>query len=119
MILDWFTAPLQYGFMVKALWVSAFVGIVCAVLSCYITLKGWSLMGDAVSHAVVPGVVVAYALGIPFAVGAFLFGFGATVAIGYVKENTRLKEDAVIGVVFTGFFAFGLVLSTKIPSNID
>ncbi len=118
-LLNWFTAPLQYGFMVKALWVSAFVGVVCAVLSCYITLKGWSLMGDAVSHAVVPGVVVAYALGIPFAVGAFLFGFGATVAIGYVKENTRVKEDAVIGVVFTGFFAFGLVLSTKIPSNID
>lgn len=119
MILDWISEPLQYGFMIKALWVSAFVGIVCAVLSCYITLKGWSLMGDAVSHAVVPGVVVAYALGIPFAVGAFLFGFGATVAIGYVKENTRLKEDAVIGVVFTGFFAFGIVLSTKIPSNID
>jgi len=68
---------------------------------------------------VVPGVVVAYALGLPFAVGAFLFGFGATVAIGYVKAKTRLKEDAVIGVVFTGFFAFGIVLSTKIPSNID
>ncbi|MEM9273074.1 MAG: metal ABC transporter permease [Cyanobacteria bacterium P01_F01_bin.143] len=118
-ILTWFTEPLQYGFMLKALWVSAFVGIVCAVLSCYITLKGWSLMGDAVSHAVVPGVVVAYALGIPFAVGAFIFGFGATVAIGYVKAKTRLKEDAVIGVVFTGFFAFGIVLSTKIPSNID
>ncbi len=119
MLLDWFVVPLQSGFMVKALWVSTFVGIVCAVLSCYITLKGWSLMGDAVSHAVVPGVVVAYALGIPFAVGAFIFGFGATVAIGYVKSKTRLKEDAVIGVVFTGFFAFGLVLSTKIPSNID
>ena len=118
-ILTWFTEPLQYGFMLKALWVSAFVGVVCAVLSCYITLKGWSLMGDAVSHAVVPGVVVAYALGIPFAVGAFIFGFGATVAIGYVKAKTRLKEDAVIGVVFTGFFAFGIVLSTKIPSNID
>ena len=116
---EWFSAPLQYGFMLKALWVSAFVGIVCAVLSCYITLKGWSLMGDAVSHAVVPGVVVAYAVGIPFSVGAFLFGFGATVAIGYVKSKTRLKEDAVIGVVFTGFFAFGLVLATKIPSNID
>lgn len=111
--------PLQYGFMVKALWVSAFVGVVCATLSCYITLKGWSLMGDAVSHAVVPGVVVAYALGLPFALGAFLFGFGATVTIGYVKSKTRLKEDAVIGVVFTGFFAFGIVLSTKIPSNID
>jgi manganese transport system permease protein len=116
---DWVVEPLQFGFLVKALWVSAFVGVVCAVLSCYITLKGWSLMGDAVSHAVVPGVVVAYAIGIPFAIGAFIFGFGSTVAIGYVKAQTRLKEDAVIGVIFTGFFAFGLVLATKIPSNID
>lgn len=116
---NWLIEPLQYEFLVQAIWVSAFVGVVCAVLSCYITLKGWSLMGDAISHAVVPGVVVAYALGIPFAIGAFLFGFGATVAIGYVKSKTRLKEDAVIGVVFTGFFAFGLVLVTKIPSNID
>ncbi|WP_318734081.1 MULTISPECIES: metal ABC transporter permease [unclassified Roseofilum] len=118
-LLDWLLEPLEYGFLVRALWVSAFVGLVCAVLSCYITLKGWSLMGDAVSHAVVPGVVVAYALNIPFAVGAFLFGFGATVAIGYVQSKTRLKEDAVIGVVFTGFFAFGIVLITKIPSNVD
>ena len=118
-LLDWFLTPIQYSFMIKALWVSAFVGVVCAVLSCYITLKGWSLMGDAVSHAVVPGVVVAYALEIPFAIGAFIFGFGATVAIGYIKSKTRLKEDAVIGVIFTGFFAFGLVLATKIPSNID
>ena len=116
---QWIIEPLQAGFMVKALWVSAFVGIVCAVLSCYITLKGWSLMGDAVSHAVVPGVVVAYAMGLPFALGAFVFGFGATVLIGYVKSQTRLKEDAIIGVIFTGFFAFGLVLATKIPSNID
>lgn len=116
---DWIVEPFQYGFLVQAIWVSAFVGLVCAVLSCYITLKGWSLMGDAISHAVVPGVVVAYALNIPFAIGAFVFGFGATVAIGYVKSNTRLKEDAVIGVIFTGFFAFGLVLVTKIPSNID
>ncbi len=116
---QWLMEPLQAGFMIKAIWVSAFVGVVCAVLSCYITLKGWSLMGDAVSHAVVPGVVVAYALGLPFAVGAFTFGFGATVIIGYVKSQTRLKEDAVIGVIFTGFFAFGLVLATKIPSNVD
>ncbi|MGF1535516.1 MAG: metal ABC transporter permease [Elainellaceae cyanobacterium] len=118
-VVTWLIEPLQYGFLVKALWVSTFVGLVCAVLSCYITLKGWSLMGDAVSHAVVPGVVVSYAVGLPFALGAFLFGFGATVAIGYIKSKTRLKEDAVIGVVFTGFFAFGIVLSTKIPSNID
>lgn len=118
-IWQWLMEPLQAGFMVKAIWVSAFVGIVCAILSCYITLKGWSLMGDAVSHAVVPGVVVAYAMGLPFALGAFIFGFGATVIIGYVKSQTRLKEDAVIGVIFTGFFAFGLVLATKIPSNVD
>lgn len=116
---NWLVEPLQYGFLVQAIWVSAFVGLVCAVLSCYITLKGWSLMGDAISHAVVPGVVMAYALNIPFAIGAFVFGFGATVAIGYVKSKTRLKEDAVIGIVFTGFFAFGLVLVTKIPSNVD
>lgn len=119
LVLDWLIEPLQYTFLVRAIWVSAFVGLVCAVLSCYITLNGWSLMGDAVSHAVVPGVVVAYALNIPFSIGAFIFGFGATVAIGYVKSATRLKEDAVIGVVFTGFFALGLVLVTKIPSNID
>ena len=74
---------------------------------------------DAISHAVVPGVVIAYAINIPFAIGAFIFGFGATIAIGYIKSNTRLKEDAVIGIVFTGFFAFGLVIITKIPSNID
>lgn len=117
--INWLVEPLQYGFLVRAIWVSAFVGLVCAVLSCYITLKGWSLMGDAVSHSVVPGVVVAYALNIPFALGAFIFGFGSIVAIGYIKSKTRLKEDAVIGVVFTGFFAFGIVLITKIPSSVD
>ncbi|MFN9173760.1 MAG: metal ABC transporter permease [Synechocystis sp.] len=115
----WFTEPLQYEFVVKAIWVSAFVGLVCAVLSCYITLKGWSLMGDAISHAVVPGVVVAYIFNLPFAVGAFVFGLGDTLAIGFVKAHSRLKEDAAIGVVFTGFFAFGIVLATKFPSNVD
>lgn len=111
--------PLQLGFLVEAIWVSALVGLLCAVLSCYVSLKGWSLMGDAVSHAVVPGVIISYALNLPFAIGAFIFGFGSTVAIGYIKSQTRLKEDAVIGVVFTGLFAFGIVLSTKIPSNVD
>lgn len=115
----WLIEPFQYAFLVRAIWVSAFVGLVCAVLSCYITLKGWSLMGDAISHAVVPGVVIAYALNLPYAIGAFIFGFGATIAIGLIKASTRLKEDAVIGIVFTGFFAFGLVLVTKIPSNVD
>ena len=116
---NWIVEPLQYPFLVRAIWVSSFVGLVCAVLSCYITLKGWSLMGDAVSHSVVPGVIIAYALNIPFAIGAFVFGFASIAAIGYIKEQTRIKEDAVIGVVFTGFFAFGVVLSTKIPSNVD
>lgn len=116
---QWLMEPLQYEFVVTAIWVSAFVGLVCAVLSCYITLKGWSLMGDAVSHAVVPGVVVAYIFNLPFALGAFVFGLGATLAIGFVRANSRLKEDAAIGVVFTGFFAFGIVLATKFPSNVD
>jgi manganese transport system permease protein len=118
-IWQWLITPFQYEFMVKAVCVSALVGVVCAVLSCYVTLKGWSLMGDAISHAVVPGVVLSYMAGIPFAIGAFIFGYGTTVTIGFVKEKTRVKEDAVIGVIFTGFFAFGLVLISRARSNID
>jgi manganese transport system permease protein len=83
------------------------------------TLKGWALMGDAVSHAVMPGVVVAYALGLPFSLGAFVFGVGSVAAIGFVKQKSRIKEDTVIGLVFTGFFALGLVLVSKVRSNID
>ena len=83
------------------------------------TLKGWALMGDAVSHAVLPGVVVAYALGLPFSLGAFVFGVGSVAAIGFVKQKSRVKEDTVIGLVFTGFFALGLVLVSKTRSNID
>ncbi|MBF2065848.1 MAG: metal ABC transporter permease [Calothrix sp. C42_A2020_038] len=116
---QWLTTPFQYEFMVKAVCVSALVGVVCAVLSCYVTLKGWSLMGDAISHAVVPGVVISYMAGIPFAIGAFIFGYATTVTIGFVKEKTRVKEDAVIGVIFTGFFAFGLVLISRARSNVD
>ncbi|MDS3859411.1 metal ABC transporter permease [Thermosynechococcaceae cyanobacterium BACA0444] len=119
LIWDWFIAPLQYDFMLKAVIVSAVVGLVCAVLSCYMTLKGWALMGDAVSHAVMPGVVVAYLLNIPFAIGAFIFGLMAVLSIGFIKAHTRVKEDTVIGLVFTGFFALGLVLVSKSPSNID
>jgi len=118
-ILDWFTAPLSYDFMVRAILISGFIGIVCAVLSCFMTLKGWALMGDAVSHSVTPGVVLAHILGLPFAVGAFVFGVGSVLAIGFIKSHTRIKEDTVIGLVFTGFFAFGLVLISKNPSNID
>jgi manganese transport system permease protein len=118
-LVQWFVAPLQHEFMLKAILVSALVGVVCSALSCYMTLKGWALMGDAVSHAVMPGVVIAYVLNIPFAVGAFVFGVGSVMAIGFIKSNTRIKEDTVIGLVFTGFFALGLVLISKIKSSID
>lgn len=118
-VVQWFTAPLQHEFMLKAVLVSALVGVVCSALSCYMTLKGWALMGDAVSHAVMPGVVIAYVLNIPFAVGAFVFGVGSVIAIGFIKSQTRIKEDAVIGLVFTGFFALGLVLVSKVKSGID
>lgn len=118
-LIQWFIAPLQHEFMLKAILVSALVGVVCSALSCYMTLKGWALMGDAVSHAVMPGVAVAYALNLPFAVGAFVFGVGSVIAIGFIKAKTRVKEDTVIGIVFTGFFAFGLVLISKVRSSID
>jgi len=112
-------APLQYEYMLKAIFVSALIGGVCAFLSCFIILKGWSLMGDALSHSVVPGVAVAYYLGWPFAVGAFVTGLLAAAGMGFVKTKTRLREDAVIGVVFTAFFAFGLFLISLYPSQVD
>ena len=105
--------------MVRALLISATVGGVCGLLSCYMTLKGWALMGDAVSHSVLPGVILAYAIGLPFSVGAFVFGVGSVATIAFVKQKSRIKEDTVIGLVFTGFFALGLVLVSKTRSNID
>jgi manganese transport system permease protein len=111
-------APYQYEFMVKATLVSALIGVVCAILSCFVILKGWSLMGDAVSHSVLPGVVLAYILNIPFAVGAFVFGLGSVVAIGFIKSRTRIKEDTVIGVVFTTLFALGIVLMSRVSSSV-
>lgn len=118
-LMNWLIAPLQYGFMVKAIWVSALVGLVCAALSCFMILKGWALMGDAVSHAVLPGVVLAYVMNIPLAIGAFVFGVGSVVAIGFIQSHTRVKEDTVIGLVFTGLFALGIVLVSKIKSTVD
>ena len=118
-LIHWFSAPLQFEFMVKAILVSALVGVVCSALSCFMILKGWALMGDAVSHAVLPGVVIAYVLNIPFAIGAFVFGVGSVIAIGFIKAKTRVKEDTVIGLVFTGFFALGIVLVSKVKSTID
>jgi manganese/iron transport system permease protein len=110
--------PFQYPFMVDAMVVGVAVGAVCAVLSCYLVLKGWSLMGDAISHAVLPGIVIAYAAGIPLAIGAFASGLLCAVLTGYIKANSRVKEDTVMGVVFTGLFAFGLVIFTKIKTDL-
>lgn len=115
----WLTDPLQYEFMQRALLVAFVVGLSCALLSCWLTLLRWSLMGDAVSHAVLPGVVLSYVVGAPFAAGAFLFGAGAVALIGAVNRTSRVKEDAAIGVVFTALFALGIVLVSVIPSQID
>jgi manganese/iron transport system permease protein len=116
-VLDWFIVPLSYPFMQRALVVAVLVGAVCAVLSCYLVLKGWSLMGDAVSHAVLPGIVVAYVVGLPLAVGAFVAGLSCALLTGYLKESSRVKEDTVMGVVFSGMFGFGLVLFSKVETD--
>jgi len=116
-VLEWITVPLSYPFMQRALVVSVIVGAVCAVLSCYLVLKGWSLMGDAISHAVLPGIVLAFVLGLPLAVGAFAAGLGCAAATGYLKESSRVKEDTVMGIVFSGMFGFGLVLFTKVETD--
>ncbi len=117
-LLQTLITPFQYEFMVKATLISALTGAICAVLSCFVILKGWSLMGDAVSHSVLPGVVLAYVVGLPFAVGAFIFGLLSVVSIGFIKARSRVKEDTVIGVVFTGLFALGLVLMSKVSSEV-
>ena len=116
--MSWLLEPLSQPWMLRAFLVSAVVGGVCGLLSCYMTLKGWALMGDAVSHAVLPGVVLAYALGFPLSVGALVFGIGSVAAIGFVEQKSRVREDTVIGLVFTGFFALGLVLRSKTVSHI-
>jgi ABC-type Mn2+/Zn2+ transport system permease subunit len=110
--------PFQYPFMVDAMIVGVAVGAVCSVLSCFLVLKGWSLMGDAISHAVLPGIVIAYAIGIPLGLGAFASGLMCATLTGYIKANSRVKEDTVLGVVFTGMFAFGLVLFTKVETDL-
>jgi ABC-type Mn2+/Zn2+ transport system permease subunit len=115
---NWLT-PFQYDYMLTAMWTSALIGCVCGLLSGFVTLKGWSLMGDALSHAVVPGVTLAYMAGLPFAVGAFASGLLAAGAMAFVKVKTPVREDAVIGIVFTAFFALGLVLISIFPSRVD
>ncbi|WP_159711354.1 metal ABC transporter permease [Geminicoccus flavidas] len=113
-----FTEPFAYDFMRQAMLTAVLVGVTSALLSCFLVLKGWSLMGDAISHAVLPGIVIAYIVGLPLGVGAFVAGMGCAVATGYLKEHSRLKEDTVMGVVFSGMFGLGLVLYTKIESDV-
>ncbi|MBP0443668.1 metal ABC transporter permease [Roseomonas sp. SSH11] len=110
--------PFLYDYMLRAMGISMLVGAVAGLLSCYVVLKGWSLMGDALSHAVVPGVVLAWLGGIPFAVGAFASGLLAAGTMAALRDRTPLREDTVIGVVFTGFFGLGLFLLSLFPSNI-
>ncbi|MCW8131829.1 MAG: metal ABC transporter permease [Planctomycetota bacterium] len=117
--MDYLLTPFHYEYMQKAIAVSAVIGAVCGMLSCFVTLKGWSLMGDALSHAIVPGVALAYLLGLPFALGAFVSGLAAALLMGWVKARTPIREDAVIGMVFTTFFAAGVLLISIFPSNIS
>jgi len=111
--------PFGYGYMINAMWVSALVGAVCAFLSAYLMLKGWSLIGDALSHAIVPGVAGAYMLGLPFSVGAFLSGGLAAGAMLFLNQRTRLKEDAIIGLIFISFFGLGLFMVSISPTSVD
>ena len=111
--------PFTYTFMLNAMFVSALVGAVCAFLSCYLMLKGWSLIGDALSHSIVPGVAGAYMLGIPFAIGAFFSGGLAAAAMMFLNQRTRLKEDAIIGLIFTSFFGLGLFMVSVSPVPVD
>ena len=111
--------PFTYGFMINAMWVSALVGGVCAFLSAYLMLKGWSLIGDALSHSIVPGVAGAYMLGLPFALGAFLAGGLAAGAMLFLNQRSGLKEDAIIGLIFTSFFGLGLFMVSVSPASVN
>ncbi|WP_172121938.1 MULTISPECIES: metal ABC transporter permease [unclassified Devosia] len=111
--------PFTYNYMINAMWVSALVGGVCAFLSAYLMLKGWSLIGDALSHSIVPGVAGAYMLGLPFSLGAFLSGGLAAGAMLFLTQRTKLKEDAVIGLIFTGFFGLGLFMISLSPTSVN
>lgn len=116
-LLAWFIDPFNFAFMQRALIIGIIVGIVCAALSCYLVLKGWALMGDAISHAVLPGIVIAHILALPLSIGAFFAGIACALSIGFLKENSRIKQDTVMGIVFSGMFAFGLVLFAKVETN--
>lgn len=118
-MMAWLTEPFHYQYMLNAMWVSALVGGVCAFLSCYLMLKGWSLIGDALSHSIVPGVAGAYMLGLPFALGAFLSGGLAAGSMLFLNQRTRLKEDAIIGLIFSSFFGLGLFMVSINPAAVN
>ncbi|MEN3150651.1 metal ABC transporter permease [Neorhizobium sp. IRAMC:178] len=111
--------PFTYNYMLNAMWVSALVGGVCAFLSCYLMLKGWSLIGDALSHAIVPGVAGAYMLGLPFSIGAFFSGGLAAATMLFLNQRTKLKEDAIIGLIFSSFFGLGLFMVSLKPMAVN
>ena len=116
--MDALLVPFTFPFMQQALAIALLTAVPTALLSCFLVLKGWSLMGDAVSHAVLPGVVLAYVAGLPLALGAFAAGMACAVGTGWLKENSRIKEDALLGVVFSGMFALGIVLYTSIETDL-
>lgn len=118
-MLDLLLEPFTYEYMTRAIAVSAIVGGICAFLSCYLILKGWSLMGDALAHSVVPGVALAYLLALPYSIGAFFAGLLASGAMQMMKHQTKLKEDTVIGLIFTTFFAIGLLLISVNPVAVN
>ena len=118
-MMDALWEPFTYNYMLNAMWVSALVGAVCAFLSAYLMLKGWSLIGDALSHSIVPGVAAAYMLGLPFALGAFFAGGLAGASMLFLNQRTGLKEDAIIGLIFTSFFGLGLFMISLSPASVN
>jgi manganese/iron transport system permease protein len=118
-MIDLLLEPFSYSYMVNAMWVSALVGGICAFLSAYLMLKGWSLIGDALSHSIVPGVAGAYMLGLPFSLGAFVSGGLAAATMLFLSQRSRLREDAVIGLIFTSFFGLGLFMVSLSPMPIN
>lgn len=117
-MIDTLLMPFQFAFMQNAFWIALIVAVPTALLSCFLVLKGWALMGDAVSHAVLPGIVMAYILGIPLLIGAFVAGMFTAVATGYLTENSRIKQDTIMGVVFSGMFGLGIVMFVSLKTNV-
>ena len=116
--MDELLLPFQFAFMNKAFLIMMMLSVPTSLLSCYLVLKGWSLMGDAISHGVLPGIVLAYVLSIPLPIGAFVAGMFCAVATGFLSNNSRVKQDTVMGIVFSGMFGVGIVLYTKISTNL-